>query len=83
MAVQVVLRFGVRTVSLRITDDGVGFDLQRVQADARGGIGLRNMRERIESLQGRFAMRSGRCGTRLMVTLPIPASAVALPRGEA
>ncbi len=75
MAVQVVLCFGARTVSLQITDDGVGFDLQRVQADARGGIGLRNMRERIESLQGRFEMRSGRGGTRLMVTLPVVAEA--------
>jgi two-component system NarL family sensor kinase len=74
-AVQVVLRFGARTVSLRIIDDGQGFDLQRVQADARGGIGLRNMRERMESLQGRFEMQSGRQGTRLVVTLPLPAAA--------
>lgn len=74
-AVQVVLRFGARTVALRIIDDGQGFDLQRVQADARGGIGLRNMRERMESLQGRFEMQSGRDGTRLVVTLPLPAAA--------
>ncbi len=74
-AVQVVLRFGARTVSLQIIDDGVGFDLRRVQADARGGIGLRNMRERMESLQGRFEIESGREGTRLMVALPLPASA--------
>ncbi len=74
-SVQVVLRFGARTVALRIIDDGQGFDLQRVQADARGGIGLRNMRERMESLQGRFEMQSGRDGTRLVVTLPLPAAA--------
>lgn len=71
-AVRVVLRFGARTVALQIIDDGVGFDLRRVQADARGGIGLRNMRERVESLQGRFEMQSGRDGTRLAVTLPVP-----------
>lgn len=76
-AVQVVLRFGARTVCLRIIDDGQGFDLQRVQADARGGIGLRNMRERMESLQGRFEMQSGRDGTRLVVTLPLPAGGAA------
>lgn len=74
-AVQVVLCFGPRTVALQIMDDGRGFDLKRVQADARGGIGLRNMRERIESLQGRFEIRSGRGGTRLTVTLPVPAAA--------
>lgn len=73
-AVQVVLCFGARSVALHIIDDGVGFDLKRVQADGRGGIGLRNMRERVESLQGRFEMRSGRNGTRLTVTLPIPAA---------
>ncbi len=71
-AVRVVLCFGTRTVALHIIDDGAGFDLRRVQADARGGIGLRNMRERVESLQGRFEMRSGRGGTRLAVTLPAP-----------
>lgn len=71
-AVQVVLRFGARTVALHIIDDGVGFDLRRVQADAQGGIGLRNMRERVESLQGRFEMQSDRDGTRLAVTLPVP-----------
>lgn len=74
-AVQVELCFGARTVCLRIIDDGLGFDLQRVQADARGGIGLRNMRERMESLQGRFEMQSGRDGTRLVVTLPLPVAA--------
>lgn len=78
-AVQVVLRFGARTVSLQIIDDGQGFDLQRVQADARGGIGLRNMRERIESLQGLFEMQSGRGGTWLAVTLPLPVAAGAAP----
>ncbi len=72
-AVQVVLCFGPRKVALHIVDDGVGFDLRRVQSDARRGIGLRNMRERIESLQGRFEIRSGREGTRLTVMLPVPA----------
>jgi len=40
-----------------------------VQRDGQGGIGLRNMRERIEGLGGRFAIASGRGGTRILAVL--------------
>lgn len=52
-------------------DDGRGFDVQRVQADGQGGIGLRNMRERIEGLGGTFGVASGRRGTRVLAVLPM------------
>ena len=82
-AAQAVLRFAPDSVCLEIADDGAGFDVRRVQGDGRAGIGLRNMRERIESLQGRFELQSGRQGTRLTATLPIPRAAQASPGGVA
>lgn len=69
--VEIVLEFTADAVSLTVTDDGRGFDLKRVQTDGRGGIGLRNMRERIESLDGSFSMSSGPGGTRIDARLPI------------
>lgn len=47
-------------VTIRIEDDGEGFDLQRALRNpgSSQGIGLRNMRERIELLQGTFFMHS-------------------------
>lgn len=69
--VELLLRFGPRRVSLSVIDDGRGFDVQRVQADGQGGIGLRNMRERIEGLGGTFGVASGRRGTRVLAVLPM------------
>ena len=48
-------------VTIRIEDDGEGFDLQqamRKPSSSSGGMGLRNMRERIELLQGSFFIHS-------------------------
>ncbi len=56
--VQLRLIFGAAGVRLRITDDGSGFDEQAVALDPRRGIGLRNMRERVDSIGGRFSVRS-------------------------
>jgi two-component system NarL family sensor kinase len=56
-------------VTLDIRDDGRGFDPQTNHFDE--GIGLRNMRERIELLGGEFSLmsRTGE-GTRLKARLP-------------
>jgi len=51
-----------------IADDGRGFDLNR----PGGGQGLRNMRERVESLGGQLGVHSGNGkGTQLTIELPI------------
>ncbi len=39
-------------VTLSIADNGRGFDVERALADLRAGVGLRNMRERVDSLGG-------------------------------
>lgn len=64
---------------LVIQDDGSGFDVSRVPS--RASVGLTAMRERVESLEGRFHLESstggrsaGRRGTRIEIDLPLPES---------
>lgn len=73
--VRVVLEVAGRTVRLVIADDGRGFDPARIDRPASGGIGLRNMRERIEHLGGQLAIASAPGGTQISATLPCAASA--------
>lgn len=70
--VQIALTGTDRHLVLTIEDNGRGFDLKKVRADRKGGIGLRNMRERIESLEGSdFALHTGPDGTRVEARLAL------------
>ena len=57
--------------TLRVVDDGLGFDPAGVRRHARGGFGLTSMRERAEAIGAAFDLRSapGR-GTSVEVSLP-------------
>lgn len=55
---------------LSVRDDGKGFDPACMDRPASRGIGLRNMRERIEHLGGSLAVKSGPGGTEIAATLP-------------
>lgn len=57
-------------ISLTVSDDGYGFDVAAVESRPGGGIGLLNMRERIEALGGRLFIRSGSKGTEVEAFLP-------------
>jgi signal transduction histidine kinase len=61
-------------VHIQIADNGRGFNVQAVSQgyDARGSLGMMNMRERTELLEGRFTIESalGR-GTTVLVVLPL------------
>jgi two-component system, NarL family, sensor kinase len=48
---------------LEIQDDGRGFNSEAVRRSPRSGLGLTHMRERVESLGGRFTLSSGSQGT--------------------
>ncbi len=67
--VHIDLRGHARGGTLRITDNGCGIDASR--ASAGGGLGLRNMQERIEQIDGRFAIRSSPEGTEIEATVPL------------
>jgi two-component system NarL family sensor kinase len=56
-------------VRLRVRDDGIGFSPKQLDK-LNDGIGLRNIRERVEHFGGRFALNSEPGQTELMVTLP-------------
>lgn len=58
-------------VVLTVTDDGSGFGYGAVQSDPRQGIGLRNMRERVESLNGAFHLESRPGNTVLSAIIPV------------
>src|SRR5262245_43603208 len=71
--VSVELTGGPSSVALTITDDGKGFDVERVP---NAGLGLMSMRERVEAVGGTLEIQSAPTqGTRLRVTVPTRASA--------
>jgi two-component system, NarL family, sensor kinase len=55
---------------LELLDDGRGFDTEALARSPRAGLGLTHMRERVESLGGRFELSSGAAGTLLAVVFP-------------
>ncbi len=60
---------------LRISDDGCGFDVQRVELSKDRGIGLTNMRERVERNGGGFQLVSQQGRTVLMASFPLSPAA--------
>jgi two-component system NarL family sensor kinase len=63
---------GSALVRLVIHDDGVGLDLSRLDRRAEGHLGLRLLRDRVESVGGLFELRDApEGGTLLQVELPV------------
>jgi two-component system, NarL family, sensor kinase len=71
--VRVSLRRSEGGLAFEVADDGVGFDAAHMLQAPRAGLGLTHMRERIESLGGRFELRSGAGGTVLGARFAAPA----------
>lgn len=66
--VQITVRAGDTQVLVRIEDDGAGFD----GASPSSGMGLVNMRSRVEELDGSFAVTSApESGTIVQAAIPI------------
>jgi two-component system NarL family sensor kinase len=76
-SVELVLRYVPDGgVQLDVADDGQGFEVEAVTQAPTGGIGLRNMRERLETLGGHFEIHSQpRAGTQVQARIPQPALA--------
>ncbi|MBI5354084.1 MAG: PAS domain S-box protein [Chloroflexi bacterium] len=65
--VVIALKQNRTNVILSITDDGCGFDMNKVE---KGGHGLNNMHERVKQLKGKFKITSAPDkGTKIMVTI--------------
>ena len=58
-------------LELRITDDGCGFDVKNVELSKDRGIGLTNMRERVERNGGTFQLISHPGHTALVASFPL------------
>jgi signal transduction histidine kinase/ligand-binding sensor domain-containing protein len=71
--IRVELEYASRDVTLRVIDDGIGFDPHRTPADAQDHYGLTTMRERAQRIAGtlRIARRPGG-GTVVEVVVPMP-----------
>ncbi|MGJ7541449.1 cache domain-containing protein [Variovorax sp. LT1R16] len=69
--VTLALAFGRASVRLTVQDDGRGFDEAALSGDPRRGIGLRNMRERMDAIGGMLDVQAGEGGTRIVAAAPV------------
>lgn len=77
--VDLSLSFEPEQIELRINDNGAGFDPDALRALPREGIGLRNMRERLAAIGGRFDVHADVArhpqdphhGTLVLATVPV------------
>jgi PAS domain S-box-containing protein len=69
------LKFQKKSLSMKVTDDGIGFNLQETRAKSgkKGSLGLISMQERADLIGGRLKIESqtGR-GTTIRVEMPLP-----------
>ncbi len=69
--VSISLRGHSRGATLRITDDGQGIEATRSAPSTGAGLGLRNMQERVEQLDGSLRILSATTGTVIEATVPL------------
>ncbi len=66
-------------VRLEVRDQGKGMPSSpngASHAHRKMGVGIQGMRERITQLGGRFEIRSGKKGTTVVASVPVPSVAV-------
>jgi len=70
--VDVELRYKPHGLALRVSDDGRGFDPERLSLAGSGHYGLIGMRERAERIGGHLTLHSkpGE-GTQLLIEVPL------------
>ncbi|REE22387.1 two-component system NarL family sensor kinase [Paraburkholderia sp. BL27I4N3] len=66
-------------VTLNIADNGRGFDVTHVFVGRRSGVGLRNMRERLEALGGTLSLSSQAGHTLVTARVPLGSTEPTLP----
>jgi signal transduction histidine kinase len=71
--IEVQLDYGPREVTLRVRDDGRGFDPEKVMPASSGRFGLMGMRERAEKMNAAFSL-SSQPGQATEITVTVPLS---------
>ncbi|MEH6361442.1 MAG: ATP-binding protein, partial [Amylibacter sp.] len=69
--VEIDLRGHAQGATLRISDNGCGVGQSKTKQASTGGLGLRNMQERIEQLDGNLRVLSSKTGTVIEATVPL------------
>lgn len=64
------LEVNAEWVTLTLCDDGAGFNLEQINDNPKCGIGLRNMTERMEAVNGRLHLASSAAGTTVQAGIP-------------
>ncbi|MEP2532926.1 cache domain-containing protein [Shimia sp.] len=68
--VSIDVRGHQKGATLRIADNGSGIPQDR-EGNSKGGLGLRNMQERVEQLDGTLRILSSKSGTVIVVEVPL------------
>jgi two-component system, NarL family, sensor kinase len=68
------VRLSVNSHHLKISieDEGTGFDQRRTAASRKSGVGVQSMNDRIKLLGGKLEIRSGKRGTQVVASVPLP-----------
>jgi signal transduction histidine kinase len=77
---QVFVKKSARNLTILISDDGKGYDLNRVESRDRGagGFGLLGISERVKMLGGKQEIESKlNGGTTVLIKIPVPSAAAA------
>lgn len=68
-AVRVLVQFNAQDLQIQVNDNGRGFNPEVPHR----GIGLRSMKERIQSIHGNLEINSSSSGTSLLISVPLNA----------
>jgi two-component system sensor histidine kinase DegS len=63
------LSYSEDTIKIFITDNGIGFDTEKVKKDSK--FGLLNISERIKALNGKMKINSSNEGTFILFEIPV------------
>ncbi|SHM43640.1 two-component system, NarL family, sensor histidine kinase DegS [Caldanaerovirga acetigignens] len=70
--VRVKLEFLSEAVNLGVEDDGVGFDIEKLDEKEGDHFGITNIKERVDLLSGTVRIRSEvGCGTNIFISIPL------------
>jgi len=70
--ITVNLQFDKKELRLQVQDDGCGFDPASAPAFSEGHFGITGMKERAARIRGKISIISGKHGTEVLFSVPIP-----------